>query len=106
MSENSEILFTGKINSDDEERFIPNGEVRDRKYLRIGTAESQNAGTNESYLGNELKAFGGGFLPVGTNTCIGSCKDPKRNGLIFFYHNSGNNYNNRVVTLIWELCSL
>jgi len=92
MSENSEILFTGKINSDDEERFIPNGEVRDRKYLRIGTAESQNAGTNESYLGNELKAFGGGFLPVGTNTCIGSCKDPKRNGLIFFYHNSGNNH--------------
>ena len=92
MSENSEILFTGRINSDDEERFIPNGEVRNRKYLRIGTAESQNAGTNESYLGNELKAFPGGLLPVGTNTCIGSCKDPKRNGLIWFYHNSGNNH--------------
>jgi hypothetical protein len=90
MSKEAEILFTGKMNSDDEERLIPFGDYRDALYLRSGTAESQNAGAKETYKGNALKDLGEDFLPAGANTLIGSCPDTKRKAIILFFHNSNN----------------
>lgn len=83
--------FSGRLNTDDEERKIPNGDFHDCKYLREGSAESGLAGVKSTFSGNELLDFGS-LLPGGTNTMIGSCTATDINSIIYVYHNSNGDH--------------
>jgi len=85
---NVDIYFGGKLNSDDEDRVIPNGDLRDAYYLRVGSIEKSADGARTSFLGNESVEISADFLPNGTNTCIGMAPWVEQKAMVVFYHNS------------------
>ena len=70
MMQGQEITFLGGINTDDDVRFITDGDYRSSKYARTGSAEDQNMGALESMPGNIL--IDNPNYPAGVNTVIGS----------------------------------
>jgi hypothetical protein len=70
MASGQDITFIGGINTDDDLRFIGNGDYRSSAYMRSGSAEGQNAGSGESMPGNMLMENTN--MPLGQNTVVGS----------------------------------
>ena len=90
MMQGQEITFLGGINTDDDVRFITDGDYRSSKYARTGSAEDQNMGALESMPGNIL--IDNPNYPAGVNTVIGSAKWIENNSIIYFVFNSQNNH--------------
>jgi hypothetical protein len=85
MASGQEISFIGGINTDDDVRFISEGDYRSSSYMRSGSAEAQNAGSAESMPGNLL--IDNPNLPSGMNTVIGSARWVENNSIVYFVHN-------------------
>jgi len=86
------ITFTGGINTDDEDRFITDGDYRNANYSRNYGVGTSNDGAIQSVTGNLL--FNNPKLALGSNVIIGSCEDVESRGykqsgsLILFVYNS------------------
>ena len=85
MMQGQEITFLGGINTDDDVRFISEGDYRSSKYARTGSAEDQNMGALESMPGNIL--IDNPDYPEGVNTVVGSAKWIENNSIIYFVFN-------------------
>lgn len=90
MTGNQEISFVGGINTDDDVRFVGQGDYRSSTYSRSGSSESQNAGALESMPGNIL--IENENLPSGVNKVIGSAKWLENESIVYFVYNT-NGYN-------------
>jgi hypothetical protein len=90
MMQGQEITFLGGINTDDDVRFITDGDYRSSKYARTGSAEDQNMGALESMPGNIL--IDNPDYPDGVNTVIGSAKWIENNSIIYFVFNDQDNH--------------
>jgi len=85
MASGQEISFIGGMNTDDDIRFVSEGDYRSSAYMRSGSAEAQNAGSAESMPGNLL--IDNPNLPSGMNTVIGSARWVENNSIVYFVHN-------------------
>ena len=85
MASGQEISFLGGINTDDDVRFISEGDYRSSAYMRSGSVEAQNTGSAESMPGNLL--IDNPDLPSGMNTVIGSARWVENNSIVYFVHN-------------------
>jgi hypothetical protein len=81
-----DITFLGGMNTDDDVRFVSQGDYRSSTYARSGSAEDQNMGAIESMPGNVL--IENPDYPNGVNTVIGSAKWIENNSIVYFVHNS------------------
>ena len=77
------VLFYGGINSDDEDRFLPDGDYRYALNIR------NSKGAIENTKGNTLVSF---TLPTGLNKCIGGKYDEVNNRVIYFIWNLLSNH--------------
>lgn len=78
------ITFTGGLNTDDEDRFITDGDYRNAFYSRNYGVGTSNDGAIQSVTGNLLKSNPN--LANGSNAIIGACEDPEGK-----YYKSGGN---------------
>lgn len=88
-------FFYGGMNSDDEDRLIPNSDYREAYYSRSYSSGSSDNGALQSMTGNILRP--NQDLPNGKNVIIGSCEDIEGKGygsgnLILFIANSLNDH--------------
>jgi hypothetical protein len=84
--QSQDLFFYGGINTDDEERLIPEGDYRSANNARGGNAGDSNNGAITSMAGNLL--YENVELAAGINTVIGSCPWVEDNSIVFFVHNS------------------
>jgi hypothetical protein len=66
-------FFYGGINTDDEDRLIPNTDFRDALYSRNYGINTSDEGALQSMTGNLLRTNNN--LPIGINIVIGACED-------------------------------
>jgi hypothetical protein len=66
-------FFYGGINTDDEDRLIPNTDFRDAFYSRNYGINTSDEGALQSMTGNLLRTNSN--LPIGINIVIGACED-------------------------------
>ena len=90
MKGSQEITFLGGINTDDDVRFVTQGDYRSSMYTRSGSSESQNAGALESMPGN-IEIINEN-LPSGINKVVGSARWLENESIIYFIYNSNNNH--------------
>lgn len=90
MASGQDITFIGGINTDDDLRFLGNGDYRSSAYMRSGSAEAQNAGAGESMPGNML--MDNPNMPFGQNTVVGSAKWVENQSIVYFVHNSNGDH--------------
>jgi hypothetical protein len=79
--EQSTNFFFGGLNTDDENRFVPQGDYRDALNARNSEAGEANKGAKESMTGNVLKENEN--LDVNQRV-IGSAKWIERNSIVYF----------------------
>jgi hypothetical protein len=84
------VLFNGGMNTDDEDRLIPNGDYRYAAYSRNYGVNTPMEGAIQSMTGNTLQE--NTQLPVGVNIIIGSCEDVEHKALILFVWNEYDNH--------------
>ena len=77
--------FLGGMNSDIEERLLPDGDYRYALNCRVGSSSEGNIGALENINGTVIQQFS---LPSGYNRCIGSFPSSTRNSVIYFVYNS------------------
>lgn len=85
------FAYIGGLNSDDEDRRLPEGDVRRALNVRSSTSDTDNAGTvtsvkSHNQLLNDQLPFSG------VNTCIGYAEDVEGNRVFLFYHNTLDNH--------------
>jgi hypothetical protein len=85
-----DITFLGGMNTDDDVRFVSQGDYRSSTYARSGSAEDQNMGAIESMPGNVI--IDNVDYPDGVNTVIGSAKWIENNSIIYFVFNDQDNH--------------
>jgi hypothetical protein len=85
-----DITFLGGMNTDDDVRFVSQGDYRSSTYARSGSAEDQNMGAIESMPGNVF--IDNADYPDGVNTVIGSAKWIENNSIIYFVFNDQDNH--------------
>ena len=90
MMQGQDITFLGGMNTDDDVRFVSQGDYRSSTYSRSGSAEDQNMGAIESMPGNVL--IDNADYPDGVNTVIGSAKWIENNSIVYFVFNDQNNH--------------
>lgn len=89
-------FFYGGINTDDEDRLIPNTDFRDALYSRNYGINTSDEGALQSMTGNLLRTNSN--LPSGINIVIGACEDTEgkeastSGNLILFVWNDLNNH--------------
>lgn len=79
------VFFNGGMNTDDEDRLIPNGDYRYAAYSRNYGVNSPSEGALQSMTGNLLQD--NTQLAAGVNIVIGSCEDVEHKALILFVWN-------------------
>lgn len=79
------VFFNGGMNTDDEDRLIPNGDYRYAEYSRNYGVNSPSEGALQSMTGNLLR--NNTTLPAGVNIIIGACEDVEYKALILFVFN-------------------
>lgn len=84
------IFFNGGMNTDDEDRLIPNGDYRYAAFSRNYGVNSPSEGALQSMTGNLL--INNSNLAAGTNIIIGSCEDIETKSLILFVFNDLDNH--------------
>lgn len=89
-------FFYGGINTDDEDRLIPNSDFRDALYSRNYGINTSDEGALQSMTGNLLRTNSN--LPIGINVVIGACEDTEgkdastSGNLILFVWNDFDNH--------------
>lgn len=78
---NKNVYFYGGLNTDDEDRLLPEGDYRHAVNFRGNEAGEANKGALESITGNELVA---NVALDETQTVIGSAKWVERNSIVYF----------------------
>jgi hypothetical protein len=89
MSVTEKKNFIGGLNSDAEDRKIPQGDYRYALNVRSSLADGANEGAIENTKGNAVADF---LLPVGNNRCIGALDDEENNMVYFFVFNDFGNH--------------
>ena len=84
------VFFTGGMNTDDEDRLIPNGDYRSAYFSRNYGVNTPLEGAIQSMTGNLLQE--NPHLPAGVNLVIGSCEDVEHKALILFVWNDLNQH--------------
>ena len=84
------VFFTGGMNTDDEDRLIPNGDYRSAYFSRNYGVNTPLEGAIQSMTGNLLQD--NTRLPAGVNLVIGSCEDVEHKALILFVWNDFNQH--------------
>lgn len=84
------VFFTGGMNTDDEDRLIPNGDYRFAAFSRNYGVNTPMEGALQSMTGNLLQE--NTHLPIGVNIVIGSCEDVEHKALILFVWNEFNEH--------------
>lgn len=79
------ILFYGGLNSDDEDRFLPDGDYRYALNIRNSKGDKSSQGAFENTKGNAPISF---TLPNGINKCIGGRYDDVNNRVFYFIYNN------------------
>lgn len=82
-------IFTGGMNSDTADEYLPAGSDRYRLNVRVLSSDSGNDGSIETMNGNTLVSFS---LPAGTNKVIGAKEYLIQNKIYYFVYNSSNNH--------------
>lgn len=90
MQKSKDIFFYGGLNTDDDPRFIPDGDYREAYQARGGNAADGDEGSIVSMAGQQL--IDNELLPAGENTVIGSAVWVEDNSIIFFVHNSNSDH--------------
>jgi hypothetical protein len=90
MELNESILFHGGMNTDDDPRYLPEGDYLEAYYLRGQGFVGGTGNVLTNLPGDVLKT--NGSLPAGTNTVIGACPlyddGTFQNGIVYFVHNT------------------
>lgn len=81
--------FIGGLNSDDEDRLLPNGDYRFALNIRASMSDNSNQGSIENTKGNSVVNI---KLPEGTNRVIGSLDDITSNRVFYFLFNDRGNH--------------
>lgn len=81
--------FLGGLNSDTEDRLMPNGDYRYALNIRGSKSDGANEGSIENVKGNKILEV---ILPNGTNRVIGSYNNKVRNAVYYFMYNSLGNH--------------
>jgi hypothetical protein len=82
-------VFTGGLNSDDEDRLIPPGDYRYALNVRNTSTEGNEVGVISNVKGTEELTY---ELPEGNNKNIGAYWDRENNTNIYFIYNSQGNH--------------
>jgi hypothetical protein len=102
-----EIVFTGRCNSDVEDRKMPRGDVRYFLNCSVSAVEGKNIAAVVNKKGNELISL---TMPTGNNMTIGSCFDSQNNAVFYFVYNDTGKHcilryyadNNSIEKILWE----
>jgi hypothetical protein len=84
------IFFNGGMNTDDEDRLIPNGDYRYAAFSRNYGGNAPSEGALQSRTGNLLQE--NTHLAAGVNIVIGSCEDVEHKAIILFVWNDNENH--------------
>jgi hypothetical protein len=84
------VFFYGGMNTDDEDRLIPNGDYRYAAYSRNYGVNTPLEGAIQSMTGNSIRENTN--LPTGVNIVIGSCEDIEHKAIILFVWNDLDNH--------------
>jgi hypothetical protein len=84
------VFFNGGMNTDDEDRLIPNGDYRYAAYSRNYGVNTPLEGAIQSMTGNSIRENTN--LPTGVNIVIGSCEDIEHKAIILFVWNDLDNH--------------
>jgi hypothetical protein len=79
MPEIKKTFLRGRMNKDLDERLIPDGEYRDASNIQISSTESDDSGTVQNILGNQIKwshSLGG--------ECVGLIENPETEKIYIF----------------------
>lgn len=102
--------FTGGLNSDTEDRLIPNGDYRYALNCRLSKSDGANEGVVENTKGNTLVSID---LPQGENKTIGSYDNLTTNKVYYFIFNNKGNHSiyefdasTKIITLILQSAQL
>jgi len=79
MPEIKKTFLRGRMNTDLDERLLPDGEYRDASNIQISSTEGDDSGTVQNILGNQIKwshSLGG--------TCLGSIENPETEKIYIF----------------------
>jgi hypothetical protein len=92
MAESKNIFLKSKMNKDFDNRLLPEGEYRDALNISVGKSESQNVGSLQNILGNQIlqKPSGTGTVDFEADTtlvCIGFVVDNEKNRIYQFLTN-------------------
>lgn len=82
--------FIGGLNSDTEDRFMPQGDYRYALNIRGSKSDGANEGAIENVKGNTLVSFS--FTSNGTHKCVGAYDDSLNNKVYYFVWNSNNEH--------------
>lgn len=77
--------FLGGLNSDVEDRLVPQGDYRYALNIRASKSDGSNEGAIENTKGNEIVSFS---LGGGTHRCIGAYDDILNNKVYYFVYSS------------------
>ena len=84
------VFFNGGMNTDDEDRLVPNGDYRYASFSRNYGVNVPNEGALQSMTGNILRD--NSLLATGVNIVIGSCEDVESKSLILFVWNDNDDH--------------
>jgi hypothetical protein len=84
------VSFTGKLNTDDTNLLIPQGDYFASEYFRVMGGVEGETGQGQSITGNSV--IENNLLPAGDNVVIGSCPYTEVNSLIYFVWNSNDDH--------------
>ena len=81
--------FVGGLNSDDEDRVIPNGDYRYALNIRNSKSDGDSQGSIENTKGDTIISY---TLGVGTFKVVGAYDDKLNNKVYYFVWNNGGNH--------------
>jgi len=90
MPEIKHNFLRGRMNKDNDERVVSNGEYRDAMNIQVSTSEDSDTGAMQNILGNKHVGveFWSENLDV-TSRCVGSIADEKNDKIYYFVANKG-----------------
>ena len=103
MPEIKHAFNQGKMNKDDDERLVPNGQYRDAINIQVSTSEGSDVGTVQNILGNTNLFSINQLAP--NSKCVGTVADEKNDCFYWLVYHSTKNlilkYKNNTISFIF-----